>query len=76
MNSILLFGVRGQMGKQIVVKRYGKKTGITAYPDITNNNDPMKRELYARKVKKNKQFIIMRLWNIYKIIVNKSIGWH
>ena len=28
--------MRGQIGKQIVVKQYGKKTVITAYPDMSN----------------------------------------
>lgn len=33
--SVLLRNFRGQIGKQIVVKRYGKKTVITAYPDMS-----------------------------------------
>lgn len=33
--SILLHRFRGQIGKQIVVKQYGKKTVITAYPDMS-----------------------------------------
>ncbi len=76
LNSILLHGVRGQIGKQIVVKQYGKKTVVTAYPDMSKvkpskqqkekrkkfaqavayargiNNNPMKKALYAKKVKK------------------------
>jgi hypothetical protein len=35
-NSVLLRNVRGQIGKQIVVKKYGKKTVISAYPDMSN----------------------------------------
>jgi hypothetical protein len=35
-NSLLLRQVRGQIGKQFVVKQYGKKTVITAYPDMSN----------------------------------------
>ena len=35
-NSILLKGVSGQLGKQIVIKRYGKKSVITKYPDMSN----------------------------------------
>lgn len=35
-NSILLHRMRGQIGKQIVVKQYGNKTVITRYPDMQN----------------------------------------
>ncbi len=35
-NSLLLRKMRGQIGKQFVVKQYGKKTVITAYPDMSN----------------------------------------
>mgnify|MGYP006152991225 FL=1 len=35
-NNLLLRQVRGQIGKQFVVKQYGKKTVITAYPDMSN----------------------------------------
>lgn len=75
-NSLLLHGLRGQIGKQIVVKRYGNKTVVTAYPDMsrikpsklqkqkrklfaeavthaqTINNDPVKKALYKKKIKK------------------------
>ncbi len=34
-SAVLLRNFRGQIGKQIVVKRYGKKTVITAYPDMS-----------------------------------------
>jgi hypothetical protein len=74
--SILLHQVSGQIGKQIVVKRYGNKTVITAYPDMSKvkpsklqkvkrkvfaeavayaqaiNNDPAKKALYSKKVKR------------------------
>jgi hypothetical protein len=33
--SLLLRQLRGQIGKQIVVKQYGKKTVVTAYPDMS-----------------------------------------
>ena len=33
-NSLLLPKMRGQIGKQIVVKQYGNKTVITKYPDM------------------------------------------
>jgi hypothetical protein len=34
-HSLLLHNLRGQLGKQIVVKQYGKKTVVTAYPDMS-----------------------------------------
>jgi hypothetical protein len=34
--NIILDNVRGHIGKQIVVKKYGKKTVITKYPDMSN----------------------------------------
>jgi hypothetical protein len=73
---ILTHGLRGQIGKQLVFKQYGKKTVVTKYPDMSNvkpsskqkkmrwsfqkavayaqaiNNDPVKKALYAKKVKK------------------------
>ena len=76
LKNVLLHQVRGQIGKQIVVKRYGNKTVITAYPDMSKikpskkqkakrrlfadavayakkiNNDPEKKALYKKKVKK------------------------
>ena len=48
LNSILLHQVRGQIGKQIVVKRYGKKTVITAYPDMSRVK-PSKLQKTKRK---------------------------
>jgi hypothetical protein len=33
--SFVLRHVRGQIGKQIVIKQYGKKTVITAYPNMS-----------------------------------------
>jgi hypothetical protein len=78
-NSLLLHNVRGQIGKQIVVRKYGKNTVISAYPDMSNikpsrlqkekrksfaeavayaraiNNDPVKKALYKKKVKKGQR---------------------
>jgi hypothetical protein len=34
-NSILLHNLRGQIGKQMVVKQYGRKTVVTKYPDMS-----------------------------------------
>jgi len=33
--NLLLHGLRGQIGKTIVVKKYGKKTVVTKYPDMS-----------------------------------------
>lgn len=78
-NNVLLHQVRGHIGKQIVVKRYGKKTVISAYPDMSRvkpsklqkvkrksfadavtyakaiNNDPVKKALYKKKVKRGER---------------------
>lgn len=34
-NNILLKGLRGAIGKEIVIKQYGKKTVVTKYPDMS-----------------------------------------
>jgi hypothetical protein len=46
--SLLLHHVRGQIGKQIVIKQYGKKTVITAYPNMTGIK-PSKRQKQKRR---------------------------
>lgn len=33
--NLLLRNVQGQIGKELVVKKYGKKTVITKYPDMS-----------------------------------------
>ena len=48
LTSVLLHKVRGQIGKQIVVKQYGSKTVITAYPDMSNIK-PSKLQKQKRK---------------------------
>jgi hypothetical protein len=48
LNSIFLQQVKGQIGKQIVVKRYGQKTVITAYPDMSRVK-PSKLQRTKRK---------------------------
>jgi hypothetical protein len=54
LKNILLHQVRGQIGKQIVVKRYGNKTVITAYPDMSkvkpSKKQKAKRKLFANAV--------------------------
>jgi hypothetical protein len=47
-NSFLLHSLRGQIGKQIVVKRYGKQTVVTAYPDMSQIK-PSKLQKQKRK---------------------------
>lgn len=34
-NNPLLHQLRGQIGKQIVIKQYNNKTVVTAYPDMS-----------------------------------------
>ena len=48
LNSILLYQVSGQIGKQIVVKHYAQKTMITAYPDMSRVK-PSKLQKTKRK---------------------------
>jgi len=47
-NNILLHGITGQIGKQIVIKRYGNRTVVTAYPDMSNIK-PSKMQKQKRK---------------------------
>lgn len=47
-NSFLLHSLRGQIGKQIVVKRYGKQAVVTAYPDMSQIK-PSKLQKQKRK---------------------------
>ena len=47
-SSVLLRHVSGRIGKQIVVKQYGNKTVITAYPDMSNVK-PSKLQKQKRK---------------------------
>lgn len=53
-NNILLRQLRGQIGKQIVVKKYGTKTVVTAYPDMSHVKpsklQTKKRSLFAEAV--------------------------
>src|SRR4030095_2881998 len=46
--SVILHRMRGKIGKQIVVKQYGNKTVITAYPDMSNVK-PSKLQKQKRK---------------------------
>ena len=53
-NSLLLHGLQGQIGKQIVVKKYGKKTVVSKYPDMTQITptklQKKQRNLFAKAV--------------------------
>jgi len=46
--TVLLHNFHGRIGKQIVVKQYGKKTVITGYPDMSNIK-PSKLQKEKRK---------------------------
>ena len=52
--AVLLHKMRGKIGKQIVVKQYGKKTVITAYPDMSNVKpsklQKLKRKMFAAAI--------------------------
>ena len=89
-NNVLLHLVRGQIGKQIVLKRYGEKTVITSYPDMSRvkpsklqrakrktfadaaayakaiNNDPAKKALYRKKIKKGQR--------VYNYAIKEYLG--
>jgi len=47
--SIILDKVRGAIGKQIVVKQYGNKTVIAAYPDMSNVKSSKLQKLKRKK---------------------------
>lgn len=48
-NSILLASLRGAIGKEIVIKQYGKKTVITKYPDMSKVK-PTRHQKKGRKL--------------------------
>lgn len=52
--NIILHQLRGQIGKQLVVKQYGTKTVVTRYPDMSGiKPSPLQtrqREVFARAV--------------------------
>lgn len=47
-NSVLLHNLKGQIGKQMVVKQYGRKTVVTKYPDMSKVK-PSKLQKVKRK---------------------------
>ncbi len=53
-NNALLKGFSGAIGKQIVVKQYGDKTVITAFPQMSHikpsSNQKMRRGVFAEAV--------------------------
>ena len=50
-----MFQVRGAIGKQFVMKRYGNKTVVTRYPDMSgivpSTKQKVRRRLFARAVR-------------------------
>ena len=55
-NNILLKQARGALGKQIVIKQYGDKTVLSAYPDMS------KRKLSPKQIEAN---LLMKGANYY-----------
>lgn len=54
LNKSLLQGISGAIGKQLVFKKYGDKTIVTSYPDMSNvkpsEQQKEKRKLFAEAV--------------------------
>ncbi len=52
--NILLHQLRGQIGKQLVVKQYGNKTVVTRYPDMSRikptPSQVKRRKLFGKAV--------------------------
>ena len=52
--NLLLRNVQGQIGKEFVVKKYGKKTVVTKYPDMSgikpSKLQKVKRSRFAEAV--------------------------
>jgi hypothetical protein len=76
-NNFLLHKVRGQLGKQIVVKHYGDKIVISAYPDMTRVKPSVKqkkrRALFSEGVVYAKAIIAdPELNELYKAEVKKE----
>ncbi len=53
-NNLLLRNVQGQIGKEFVVKKYGTKTVVTRYPDMSgikpSKLQKVKRSRFAEAV--------------------------
>ena len=49
-NAFLLKGLRGHIGKEIVFKKYGNKTVVTRYPDMSNVKPSVRRKLVFTKI--------------------------
>jgi len=58
-NSMLPHQLRGQIGKQIAVKHYGKKTVVTVDPDIS--------KVKPGKLQKRKPKVLLKLLLMYRI---------
>jgi hypothetical protein len=57
-NNIVTKALKGQIGKQLVFKQYGKKTVVTRYPDMSkvvpSDLQKKQRSGFAKKIKKGK----------------------
>ncbi len=48
--NILLKMLRGQIGKQLVIKQWGNKTIVTSYPDMSNRKLSAKQKAVNEKM--------------------------
>ena len=62
MDHAIFRGLRGHLNKQIVFKRYGKKTVVTRYPDMSNIKptaaQKQRRKLFAEAVAYAKNMLL------------------
>lgn len=79
-NNILLHGMSGHLGKQLVVKQYATKTVISKYPDMSNVKPSFKQlkekgrfsqaVKYAQAILKNP---VLKATYLDKIAVGQSV---
>jgi hypothetical protein len=51
-NNILVAALSGSLGKQIVFRRYGNKTVVSSFPDMTNRKLSAKQKAVNENIKK------------------------
>jgi hypothetical protein len=51
-NNILVAALSGSLGKQIVFRRYGNKTVVSSFPDMTNRKLSHKQKAINEHIKK------------------------
>jgi hypothetical protein len=51
-NNILVAALSGSLGKQIVFRRYGNKTVVSSFPDMTNRKLSAKQKAVNEHIKK------------------------